>query len=105
MKVYLDDIRMAPDGWVRTWWPEEVIALLKTGEVTEISLDHDLGDHFGRPDSVNRERTGYDVLLWIEEAVALEGFDPPIIHIHTANPVADVRMKAAVEAIYRRANK
>ena len=105
MKVYLDDIRIAPDGWVRAWWPEEVIELLKTGQVDEISLDHDLGDHFGRPSGVLRERTGYDVLLWIEQEVALAGFDPPIIHIHTANPVADVRMRAAVEAIYKRANK
>ena len=105
MKVYLDDVRPAPDGWIRTWWPVEVIALLKTGEVTEISLDHDLGDHFGRPSDILYERTGYDVLLWIEQEVALEGFDPPIIHIHTANPVADVRMRAAVEAIYKRANK
>ena len=25
-------------------WPDEVIALLQTGEVEELSLDHDLGD-------------------------------------------------------------
>lgn len=44
MKVFLNDERSTPDGWVRTFWPEEVIALLQTGEVTELSLDHDLGD-------------------------------------------------------------
>ncbi|MEK0339283.1 MAG: hypothetical protein QQN46_03530 [Nitrosopumilus sp.] len=105
MKVYLDDIRVAPDGWVRTWWPEEVIALLKTGDVTDISLDHDLGDHFGRPDNVKRERTGYDVLLWLERAVIVDGFKPPAIHIHTANPVAEERMKIARDNIYRNANR
>ncbi len=105
MKVYLDDVRVAPDGWVRTWWPEEVIALLKTGDVTEISLDHDLGDHFDRPASVKKERTGYDVLLWIERAVILEGFKPPVIHIHTANWVAEARMKVARENIYRNASE
>ena len=104
MKVYLDDVRVAPDGWVRTWWPAEVIALLKTGDVTEISLDHDLGAHFGRPDSVKKERTGYDVLLWIERAVILDGFKPPVIQIHTANPVAEERMKIARESIYRNAS-
>ena len=44
MKVYLDDERSTPDGWVRVYWPEEAIELLKAGGVTEISLDHDLGD-------------------------------------------------------------
>ena len=50
-------------------WPDEAIKLLKTGQVEEISLDHDLGD---------AERgTGYDVVLWIEDVVATEGFTPP----------------------------
>lgn len=105
MKVYLDDCREAPDGWVRTYWPEEVIELLKTGKVTEISLDHDLGDHFGRPAGIEKERTGYDVLVWLERMVATDGFKPPVIHIHTANPVAEQRMKVARENIYRMANK
>ena len=44
MKVFLDDERATPDEWVRVYWPNEAIALLQTGQVTEISLDHDLGD-------------------------------------------------------------
>ncbi|MFM5043537.1 cyclic-phosphate processing receiver domain-containing protein [Aeromonas caviae] len=44
MKLYLDDERKTPVGWVRVFWPEEAIAWLKTEMVTEISLDHDLGD-------------------------------------------------------------
>jgi len=44
MKVFLDDERATPEGWTRVFWPAEAIALLPTGEVTEISLDHDLGD-------------------------------------------------------------
>ena len=38
MKVFLDDQREAPDGWVRAHWPDEVIALLKKG------LSSNLGD-------------------------------------------------------------
>ena len=68
MKVYLDDERQTPEGWHRVYWPEEAIALLKQGKVTEISLDHDLGD--------DEHGTGYDVVLWIEEAVATQGFQP-----------------------------
>jgi len=103
MKVYLDDVRIAPDGWVRTYWPGETIELLKTGEVTEISLDHDLGDAINTPRG-SKERTGYDVLLWLERAVIVEGFKPPVIHIHTANPVAEQRMKITRENIYRNAS-
>ena len=44
MKVWLDDERGAPEGWMRVRWPDEAIALLKTGQVTHLSLDHDLGD-------------------------------------------------------------
>jgi len=95
VKVWLDDFRPAPAGWIRTYWPEEVIELLKTGDVEEISLDHDLGDHYG----AGKERTGYDVLTWMEEAVLTEGFIPPIINIHTANPVAEKRMWACVKAM------
>lgn len=28
MEVFLDDLRDAPPGWQRTYWPAEVIALL-----------------------------------------------------------------------------
>ena len=69
MKVYLDDNRPCPEGWTLVRWPEEAITLLKTGEVTEISLDHDLGD--------DERGTGNDVVLWVEEQVALHGFEPP----------------------------
>ncbi|KZN68262.1 hypothetical protein N473_07500 [Pseudoalteromonas luteoviolacea CPMOR-1] len=44
MKVYLDDERQTPKGWKRVYWPLEAIELLESGEVSEISLDHDLGD-------------------------------------------------------------
>src|SRR5438309_1594271 len=47
MKLWLDDIRPTPDDtwtWAKT--VPEAIDLLKTGEVTYASLDHDLGDTF-----------------------------------------------------------
>ena len=93
MKVYLDDERTTPDGWVRTYWPEEAIALLKTGAVTEISLDHDLGDE--------AHGTGYSVLLWLEEQVAVHGMVPPIMHVHSANASARQKMEAAIATINR----
>jgi hypothetical protein len=91
LRVFLDDERVTPTGWTRAYWPDEVIELLKTGMVRELSLDHDLGD--------DERGTGYDVVLWIEEAVALEGFIPPRISVHSANSSARDKMLAGIGAI------
>jgi hypothetical protein len=91
VKVFLDDRRPAPEGWILVRWPEEAIALLERGGVEELSLDHDLGD--------DGHGTGYDVLTWIEEAVATRGFAPPRLHVHSANASARLRMEAAVRSI------
>ena len=93
MKVYLDDERIAPDGWRQVRWPEEAIELLETGTVTELSLDHDLGD--------DDHGTGYDVVLWIEEAVAIRGFRPPSIKVHSANSSARIKMESGIQSIER----
>ena len=91
MKIYLDDLRPTPEGWARCYWPDEVIELLKTGQVEEVSLDHDLGD--------DDKGTGYDVLLWLEEAVH-NSFRPiPKINIHSSNSSAKSKMEAALRAI------
>ena len=91
MKVFLDDVRDTPEGWVRVYWPEEACRLLETGQVTEISLDHDLGD--------DRRGTGYDVVKWIEEAVCTRGFRPPRVIVHSADIAARARMEAGIWAI------
>lgn len=91
MKIYLDDERVAPEGWTQARWPQEVIEALQLGGVTHVSLDHDLGD--------DDRGTGYDVLLWIEERVALHGFKPPSMKVHSANVSARVKMEAAIKAI------
>mgnify|MGYP000078215225 FL=1 len=91
MRVFLDDERTTPEGWIRVYWPFEAIALLQTGAVEEISLDHDLGD--------DERGTGYDVVLWIEEAVALHQFNPPKITVHSANSSAREKMLAGIRSI------
>jgi Cyclic-phosphate processing Receiver domain len=97
VNVYLDDERETPEGWVRTYWPDEVIALLKEGNVKKVSLDHDLGD--------DERGTGYDVLLWIEEAVATRQFTPPQMQVHSANSSARQKMEMAISTIERLAGK
>lgn len=95
MKVYLDDERTPPPGWTLVRWPADAIRLLKTGQVEALSLDHDLGDE-------GDERTGYTVLLWLEEAVALHGFTPPAeLLVHSANSSAREKMLRAIQSIRR----
>jgi hypothetical protein len=72
-------------------WSAFVPAL--DGGVDELSLDHDLGD--------DEHGTGYDVLLWVEEAVVNRGFAPPRIRVHSANVSARQKMEAAVSSIER----
>ncbi len=97
MNVFLDDLRTPPEGWVLARWPEDAIALLESGQVEALSLDHDLGD--------DAHGTGYDVVLWIEEQVANCGFIPPAITVHSANVSARQKMEAGIkniEKIYAR---
>ena len=41
--LWLDDIRLAPDGWTHVRTVEQAKAALLTGTVVKASLDHDLG--------------------------------------------------------------
>lgn len=93
IKVFLDDIRMEPKGWIRTYTPTETIKLINLGIVEAVSLDHDLGD-----DEVIG--TGYDVIIWIEEKTATdENFIPPKIFVHSDNISAKEKMLAGIKSI------
>ena len=77
MKVFLDDERVTPTGWYRTFTVEETIDVLKTRRVLELSLDNDLGE--GLPE-------GFRVLDWLEEEVNNDpSFPIPIIAVHSSN--------------------
>lgn len=91
MKIYLDDERSVPDGWILVKTAPEAIKMLQTEQVEVISLDHDLGE--------SECGTGYDVLLWIEEQVALFEYIPPEIKLHTANASARIKMELAISKI------
>lgn len=104
MKIWLDDVREAPDsGWRVCRWPSEVISYLERGttyrDISHLSLDHDLGD--------DERGTGYDVLLWIEERVVTDPnyTPPPLITVHSANTSARVKMELAIDSIRRRSPK
>ncbi|MEM7474156.1 MAG: cyclic-phosphate processing receiver domain-containing protein [Planctomycetota bacterium] len=96
MKVYFDDERETPEGWVRVYWPDEAIEMLQSENATELSLDHDLGD--------DSRGTGYDVIKWIEEQVATRNFVPPEIKVHSANISARKKMELGIKSIVRLAS-
>jgi Cyclic-phosphate processing Receiver domain len=95
MRVWLDDLRPAPPGFdVHVTTANEAIALLKTGSVTHLSLDHDLGDP--------ANGTGYEVARWVEEHAfrwaeqAADGLPPLTWNIHSQNPVGVENMTRAM---------
>ena len=95
VRVWLDDTREAPPGWVRSFAPEEVIAPLRSGEVAELSLDHDLGLEPGR--------NGHAVLVWLENEVGAGQWTGPLpeTSVHSANPVGRRRMLRLLDTIRR----
>ena len=93
MKLFLDDIREAPDGWVCVRDPHEAMDILTHGKVDEISFDHDLGE--GVP-------TGYDVATWLEAQVIMGHLAcPKYLNCHSANPVGRKRIMQVIENLER----
>lgn len=94
MRVWHDDVRPAPDGWVWARTNGQAKYLLMTHEVTEISLDHDLGLHDVEiPDDPDKlmdllyakgeaEETGLDLVRWMLD----KGLVPEVVTIHSWNP-------------------
>jgi sirohydrochlorin ferrochelatase len=81
------------DEWIWAKAVPQAIAILQASYVDEVSLDHDLGEGEG-------VGTGYDVLRFIEERVALDDtYIAPLIHIHTSNLGARDRMELGVQGI------
>lgn len=90
MKVWLDDIRVMPEGFdVHVKTAEAAIELLAGGRVTLISLDHDLGDE-------NPKNTGYEVAKFIEHQVFYGILGPFEIRMHSANPVGRLNMQRCI---------
>lgn len=91
MRIFLDDIRLPSDNIgevivVRD--AKTAMDLVKTGNVTWISFDHDLGT----------DLTGYDVAMLIEEMVFMGDIRCPEWDIHSANPVGRERIRIAMTA-------
>jgi len=92
MWLFLDDIRMPPDGnWHVVRTATEAIEFLKTGKVERISFDHDLGTDI----------TGYHVANFIEQMAAEGRLARLDWQIHSANPVGRANIQRAMESADR----
>ena len=100
IKLWLDDVREAPEGWVWAKNARDALWIVTDPNVcvTEMSLDHDLGD--------DSHGTGYDFLNRIADLTMLAGIhgessDDGLtfgkISIHSANPVGRANMEALIE--------
>ena len=89
MKLWLDDLRNAPDGWRRSYCVADAIRVLLRGgayHFDEVSLDNDLGA--GEPE-------GYVVAEFIAFAARYELLPRMKLAAHTQNEVAKKRMEQA----------
>lgn len=97
IRLWLDDDlvdRAAPVGWVHVTTAWEATALLGTGRVVELSLDHDLGGD-------DENGTGMSVVNWLDEAARGRGADlwpREGVQLHSANPSGVEAMSRAIEA-------
>ena len=83
MKIWLDDIRPAPEGYI---WCKSVNSAKKViesarGVISLLDIDHDLGDY---------AYDGGDGIKLLDWLVETQRFYP--IHIHIMNPVGKENM-------------
>lgn len=95
MKIWLDD-EYEPNepGWTWTTNVQDTLDFLRLNptNITDISLDHDLGD--------NTLGTGYDVLKYIEFRTNADlSLDHIRIHIHSGNPMRRDLMRETLRRI------
>lgn len=93
MKLWIDDVRPAPEGWEHAKTYDEAHKILNknafNGAIEEISFDHDLGDQYNR--------SGYDLAKMIEEW-ANGGHNKRLKwSIHSANPVGRQNIEMAMK--------
>ena len=89
MRLWVDDERTAPDGWVWAKTSDKAIVALSNADesavnVTDMSLDHDLGG-----DDTTRR-----IVLWLCEMGVPW---PERVYVHSANPVGREWLEGMIE--------
>lgn len=94
MKIWVDDVRPVPDGYVGTKSVNETIKLIEKAEkegtdIELLDLDHDLGDYAA---------DGGDAIKILDFLAERETYYP--IKIHTANPVGRENMERMIRRFW-----
>jgi hypothetical protein len=96
MKIWVDDIRPAPDGYVWCQSTNEALRLIVPNieDVKVLHLDHDMGDTFGG-DAImilnELERKSH------RDAAFAEAVSKIIFKLHSANPVGVENMRRVIQ--------
>lgn len=97
MKLWIDDVRPAPEGWKHAYTSEEALEMIRSNPAFEwISFDHDLGvDEHGEEDSVRHVIN----TLWVygQESDKL----PRYASVHSDNYPGAQWIKGTLESISR----
>lgn len=94
MKIWVDDMRPAPKGYVVAKSVADTIRMIEEAEhrgepVEVIDLDHDLGEYAG---------DGGDAICILDYLVERKNYYP--IAIHTANPVGRANMERIIHRFW-----
>jgi hypothetical protein len=92
MKLFVDDLRIAPEGWNCVRTNTDAIRTLYFGYVKEISVDHDIVKCAHRAGLDLSDETFQPVFYYLAAMPADKR--PERIVIHTANPAGAYRMSA-----------
>ena len=95
IKIWVDDVRTVPNGYVGTKSVNDTIALIEKteaegGNIELIDLDHDLGDF---------ACFGGDAIKILDYLVERETFYP--VTLHTANPVGRANMQRMIDRFWK----
>ena len=95
IKIWVDDVRPVPAGYVGTKSVNETIALIREiedggGTVELLDLDHDLGDF---------AHDGGDAICILDFLAERETFYPVVMH--TANPVGRGNMQRMIDRFWK----
>jgi hypothetical protein len=91
MKLWVDDTRPMPEDFdVHVKSAQAAIELLSRTSISEVSLDHDLGDE-------DFSGSGYQIACWIEYAAKEKKLNRIKWNIHSANPVGRMKMRVALD--------
>ena len=87
LRLWLDDERPAPEGWVWCRSVNAAISLLSCAPVSYASLDHDLGDY---------RYDGGDGTAFVDWMAENDCWPSDGVSVHSANPVGRQTMIATI---------